>query len=131
MAVTRTYGPLHFGDLEPHRFEDLIRQLAFEHRAWVRIEATGRSGAERGFDIRAEEELEGGERRTWMFQCKREKKVGPSAAKKIMADTLKDEPRPHVFVLVAPTDLSLRTRDVVREEAVKHGLQDWCVFRPS
>lgn len=22
--ITRTYGPIHFEDLEPHRFEDLV-----------------------------------------------------------------------------------------------------------
>ena len=27
---TRTLNPLPFDDLEPHRFEDLIRQLAYE-----------------------------------------------------------------------------------------------------
>jgi hypothetical protein len=27
MVVTKTLGPLHFEDLDPHRFEDLIREL--------------------------------------------------------------------------------------------------------
>ena len=27
MAVTKTLGPLHLEDIEPHRFEALIRQL--------------------------------------------------------------------------------------------------------
>ena len=53
--ATRTLNPLHFEDLEPHRFEDLVRQLAYQFRAWRTIEATGRVGADEGVDIRAVE----------------------------------------------------------------------------
>ena len=49
---TRTIGPLHLEDLEPHRFEDLIRQLLYDFRPWRQLEATGRSGADQGFDAR-------------------------------------------------------------------------------
>jgi hypothetical protein len=38
-------GPLHFEDLEPHRFEDLVRRLIYDFRPWRQLEATGRSGA--------------------------------------------------------------------------------------
>ncbi len=55
--VTRTLGPIHFEDLDPHRFEDLIRQLAYDFRQWQSIESTGRGGADDGFDIRAYEAL--------------------------------------------------------------------------
>ena len=50
---TRTLNPLPFGDLEPHRFEDLIRQLAYDLRPWKSLEATGRGGSDSGMDIRA------------------------------------------------------------------------------
>jgi hypothetical protein len=49
---TRTMGALHFEDLEPHRFEDLIRQLAYDFRSWRQLEATGRAGGDDGFDVR-------------------------------------------------------------------------------
>jgi hypothetical protein len=52
-ATTRTLNPLPFNDLEPHRFEDLIRQLAYEFRRWRSLEASGRAGSEEGLDIRA------------------------------------------------------------------------------
>jgi hypothetical protein len=42
--VSRTYGPIHFEDLDPHRFEDLIRELIYDYKNWQSIEATGRSG---------------------------------------------------------------------------------------
>src|SRR5690349_2024345 len=50
--ITRTLGPIHFEDLDPHRFEDLVRQLAYDFRQWQSIESTGRGGADDGFDIR-------------------------------------------------------------------------------
>jgi hypothetical protein len=52
---TRTLNPLPFQDLEPHRFEDLIRQLAYDLRTWKSLEATGRGGGDEGLDIRAVE----------------------------------------------------------------------------
>jgi len=55
---TRTYNPLPFTDLEPKRFEDLVRQLVYDFRQWRRLEATGRSGSDDGFDARALEIVE-------------------------------------------------------------------------
>ncbi len=40
--ATRTLNPLHFEDLEPHRFDDMVRQLAYDFRTWRNLEATGR-----------------------------------------------------------------------------------------
>jgi len=57
VAASRTLGPLHFEDLEPHRFEDLVRQLVHDMRQWQAIEATGRLGGDEGFDICASESL--------------------------------------------------------------------------
>jgi hypothetical protein len=89
--ITRTYGPIHFEDLDPHRFEDLVRELAYDFKDWQSIEATGRSGADEGIDIRAYERLAStsaapeessdaeephpmsGNR--WIIQCKRERKT--------------------------------------------------------
>lgn len=51
--VTKTINPLHFEDLEPHRFEDLVRQLSYDFKDWQDIEGTGRAGSDDGFDIRA------------------------------------------------------------------------------
>ena len=45
---TRTYNPLPFTELEPKRFEDLVRQLVYDFRPWRRLEATGRSGSSTG-----------------------------------------------------------------------------------
>ena len=91
---TRTTNPLHFEDLEPHRFEDLVRRLIYDFRPWRDLEATGRSGSDEGFDVRAfeivsdsaaardgEEEAEATQEeqtdRVWLIQCKREKSITP------------------------------------------------------
>jgi hypothetical protein len=33
-TITRTYGQIHFEDLDPKRFEDLIRQLIYDFKDW-------------------------------------------------------------------------------------------------
>ena len=60
-AVTRTLHPLPFENLEPKRFEDLVRQLAYDFRVWRSLEATGRSGSDDGFDARGYEIVAGTE----------------------------------------------------------------------
>ena len=103
---TRTLNPLPFSDLEPHRFEDLVRQLAYDLRRWKSLEATGRGGADGGVDIRAielvpvdqeptEDEEEKDEKsahdfieRQWIFQCKREKALAPKRIRMIVEESL-------------------------------------------
>src|SRR3954447_21575685 len=100
--ATRTLNPLHFEDLEPHRFEDLIRQLVYEFRPWKRLEPTGRLGADDGIDIRGvemvqldadidpedDEEVPQNAERLWIIQCKREKSVHPADVKKIIKEAI-------------------------------------------
>ena len=90
--VTKTLNPLHFEDLEPHRFEDLVRQLIYDLKSWRLLEPTGRMGSDDGYDARGqeivdftevEEEVGAGEEndteistpiqpdRLWQIQCKR------------------------------------------------------------
>lgn len=53
--TTRTLNRLPFHDLEPHRFEDLVRGLAHSFREWRSLEDTGRAGDDDGIDIRGTE----------------------------------------------------------------------------
>src|SRR4051794_21236881 len=96
--ITRTLNPLPFTDLEPRRFEDLIRQLVYDFRTWRALEATGRAGSDDGFDARGWEivtDVEVGTSadsdddeqesttaylsdRKWLIQCKRERSIGPT-----------------------------------------------------
>jgi hypothetical protein len=147
MAVTKTLGPLHFEDLEPHRFEDLVREVVYDFKDWQSIEATGRGGSDDGFDIRAyervsapeqepvEEESEEGadaphpmEGNLWMFQCKRESSIGPTQVAKIIDDGVKAENPPYGYVLVAPANFSKKSFDVFREELRKRGVMEFYLW---
>src|ERR1700732_1358199 len=144
MAVTKTLGPLHFEDLEPHRFEDLVRELVYDFKDWQSIEATGRGGSDDGFDIRAyervslperepaEEEDEEGEDtphpmegNLWMFQCKRETSIGPTQVARIIEDGVKTDRPPYGYVLAAPANFSKKSFDVFQEELRKRGVMEF------
>ena len=137
--VTKTLNPLHFEDLEPHRFEDLIRQLIYDFRDWQNIEATGRGGSDEGFDVRAwekitevtnkdEEDNEGSittEGNLWMIQCKREKELGPSRIKEIINDNIDKKHSPYGYILVAPANFSKNAYDTFREELRSKKVMDF------
>src|SRR5665213_2077808 len=131
---TRTYNPLPFQDLEPKRFEDLVRQLAYDFRPWRRLEATGRSGADEGFDARGLEIVDaGGESkrseiadedeaeeaatvadRLWLIQCKRERTIGPTKAANYLREIVLAPEEPlHGLIFAAVCDFSKRTRDAI------------------
>ena len=145
-TTTRTLNPLPFQDLEPHRFEDLVRQLAYDLRRWKSLEATGRSGSDEGLDIRAmeiviSEEAEDDEdsevsaeprvtgERLWIFQCKREKTLAPARLRKVVAESLASvAAAPHGFVLAVACDVSKKARDAFREEMVNRGIEEFAVW---
>lgn len=142
-TTTRTLNPLPFQDLEPHRFEDLVRQLAYDMRSWKSLEATGRSGSDEGIDIRATEMVslyDGGEEddgdgapeprvvseRLWIFQCKRERTLAAKRVREVVKESLASlETSPHGFVLAVACDVSKKTRDAFREEMVARGVEEF------
>ena len=148
--VTRTYGPFHFEDLDPRRFEDLVRGLAGDFRDWQSIEATGRSGADDGIDIRAYEESakqpdpdpdDGNEDgdpvphpmsgNRWIFQCKREKELGPKRVLSIIGE-IDDQDPPYGYVLAAPANFSKASYDTFRNELTKKGVLEFYMWgRPE
>jgi len=149
MTTTRTIGPLHFEDLDPKRFEDLVRQLAYEFKPWRRLEATGRSGSDDGFDARGyeivaketqpsasadegetvEEEStfsEGIDDRLWLIQCKRERSIGPKALVKYLDDTvLGPEEKLYGLVFTAACDFSKKARDDFARRCREMELAEW------
>lgn len=129
--TTRTIGPLHLEDLEPRRFEDLVRQLIYDFRQWYRLEATGRAGSDDGFDVRgieltkndgsnssedADEEtdtIDTVPERVWLIQCKREKAIGPTKLKKYLEDIPENERKNiHGLIFAAACDFSKQSRDI-------------------
>jgi hypothetical protein len=138
---------LHFEDLEPHRFEDLVRELVYDFKDWQSIEATGRSGADEGFDIRAYERASIPERESedaepeeddetphpmegnmWMFQCKREAGIGPTKVAQIIDDGVKVDNAPYGYVLAAPANFSKKSFDVFRAELRNRGVMEFYLW---
>lgn len=133
--ATRTTNPLPFQDLEPKRFEDLVRQLAYDFRPWRRLESTGRSGMDEGFDARGFEIIdladeseradgtddEGGDAgaaavpdRLWLIQCKRERAIGPAKAVGYLGEIVVSPEEPlHGLIFAAACDFSKKTRDSI------------------
>jgi hypothetical protein len=142
-GTTRTYGPLHFEDLEPHRFEDLVRQLVYDFRPWRALEATGRTGGDEGFDARGFEitdtadvpvaENDGDDEtppqvsddRLWLIQCKREKSIAPAKLKKHL-DDIPDTSLTGLYgaLFVAACDFSKATRDTFRAWCREKGIAE-------
>ena len=105
-GLTRTTRPLHFEDLSGEDFERLclwlLRREGFED-----VQHWGALGADGGRDLIAA-------RQGWhyAFQCKNERRFGPSKAEAAVSKVLKltaDE-RPDELVLLVATDVSAQTR---------------------
>ena len=140
--VTRTIGPLHLEDLEPHRFEDMVRQLLYDFRPWRDLEATGRSGSDEGFDARAweltvpdvdegaaedqsDETEDTRNARQWLIQCKREKIITPAKLKGYLDDLpdVQDEGL-YGIIFVTACDFSKAARDVFYSTTRERGFME-------
>lgn len=146
--TTKTLGPLHFEDLEPHRFESLVRNLLYDFRYWLKIEPTGQAGSDDGFDIRAWEKTEEisntGERKKyeeddqkgtrtiksnlWKIQCKRENKIGPSRVGEIISETVKEKDSLYGYILAAPAVFSKKSYDIFREKLREKGVVEFYIW---
>ena len=142
--ITRTLGPIHFEDLDPHRFEDLVRQLTYDFKQWQSIESTGRGGADDGFDVRAYEVLPPSttpddedtqddaphpmEGNLWMIQCKREKELGPKRVEAIVSDAVNADNPPYGYILVAPAHFSKAAHDKFREGLRNRGVLEFYLW---
>ncbi len=147
--VTKTLNPLHFEDLEPHRFEDLVRQLAYDFRTWRLLEPTGRLGSDDGYDARGFEivdeaesqETEGDEEketesekpvvsdRLWQIQCKREKTITPAKIEKYIDEMIpKGADIPYGVIFSAPCEFSKQTRDVFQQKLREKGVQEFYMW---
>lgn len=137
--ATKTLNPLHFEDLEPHRFEDLSRQLIYEFRDWSALEATGRSGGDDGYDARGvekiitassedEEEPEVIER-IWLIQCKREKSITPKKIASYLDECLRDkDEKISGVVFIAPCNLSKKTRDTFYVKMREYDIEEFVIW---
>ena len=139
--TTRTFGPLHFEDLDPSRFEDLLRQVIYDFRPWRSLEATGRAGSDSGFDARGfeitvpddsvqadideDDKIDDIGDRLWLVQCKREKDVTQSRIKQHLAGIPDASAEGlHGVIFVAACNFSKKTRDVFREWCSTKGIAE-------
>lgn len=147
-TVTKSLHQLPFDQLEPRRFEDLIRQLAYDFKEWRALEATGKSGGDDGYDIRGWEIVpevseDDDERkddddpepardfssdRRWLIQCKREGKIGPKKLEQYF-DAIPGEERATLYGLIfaVSCDLSKASRDAIRQKCREAGIAE-CHF---
>lgn len=149
VKTTKTLNPLPFHDLEPHRFEDLVRQLAYDYRTWRSLEPTGRLGADDGYDARGFEIVDSGELkqdqdeeldeanehvtnatdRLWQIQCKREKTITPAKLEKYLEEMIpKVADIPYGVLFAAPCEFSKKTRDLFREKLSQKGVQEFYLW---
>lgn len=104
---TRTINQLHFEDLDPIRFEELILAMVYRMRRWEKLDHFGKKGSDDGIDIRAIELLENGKSNTYYFQCKRYQKISNSVIKNIIDDYIsKNTYIPQFYVLVVSCALT-------------------------
>lgn len=148
--MTKTLNPLHFEDLEPHRFEDLVRQIIYDFRYWSLLEPTGRLGSDDGYDargyeiVREETEPNNDERddheddetespptqeRLWQIQCKREKSVPPSKMAQYVDEMIpRGSTAPYGVIFAAATDFSKKARDVFRAHLREKGVKEFYLW---
>lgn len=123
MKVTTTINRLHFGDLDPMRFEDLCLALIYGLHPWLDIRHYGRSGSENGVDIYARERLEDGAEREWLVQCRRYKKATKATFKKAVDDALAQAQKaPDVLLVVVACDVSRTAHESYDTYASKRGI---------
>lgn len=125
--ATRTVNPLHFEDLEPKRFEDLVRQLAYGFKPWRVLEPTGLLGDDEGIDILGAEIVadDAPTERQWRFQCKRYKRLPPKEVRSIVKEIVPDAAKaPHGLVLAAACNLTSDAILAFHEAAKLAGVTD-------
>jgi hypothetical protein len=138
-VTTRTIGPLHLEDLEPHRFEDLVRQLIYDFRPWSHLEPSGRGGSDDGYDARGWERISTAEpseeddpeaiassdTRLWLIQCKREKTIAPKKLRAYLDGLPQSTDEPiHGIIFAAACDFSKTARDVFRTRTRELGFNE-------
>ncbi|AWI06727.1 restriction endonuclease [Clostridium drakei] len=130
--VTKTINQLHFEDLDPIRFEELILSIVYRMRRWLKLDHLGKKGSDDGIDIRAVEELENGKNKTYYFQCKRYSKITKAQLHKIIDDFLdKNTEIPDLYTLVISCPLSKKQIDDFEEYAKNNGFMTVSIWTNS
>ena len=148
MPVTTTINPLHLEDLDPRRFEDLVRQLIYGFRRWHTLEPSGRLGSDAGVDILGIEAVESDVpeddpdaddspaapqgMRKWLVQCKRWQRMTPSQIRTVVSEMLAgEEVPPHGILVVVACDVSAGAFAAFHEKAARKGVREHHIWTRS
>ena len=130
--VTRTINQLHFEDLDPIRFEELVLSIVYRMRRWDKLDHFGKKGSDDGIDISAVEILKNGGSNTYHFQCKRYQKMTNSIIRNIIDDYLiKNNEVPNVYILIVSCALTKKQIDYFELYCSNHGFKTVTIWTNS
>lgn len=132
MKPTKTTNNLHFEDLSPERFEDLIRDIFYKERKWLELYPYGKKGKDGGIDILAIEE-NNGIKIVWAVQCKRYQKIKKGDLTKII-DTLKtnnSKTLPDILLLAFACDISKENKNYFDDYSKTNGVNKAIIWTGS
>lgn len=130
--VTKTIGQLHFEDLDPIRFEELILSIVYRMRRWEKLNHFGKKGSDDGIDIRAVELLENGKRDIYHIQCKRYSKMTVTQIKSIVKDYVaKNKEVPDFYILAVSCPLTKKQVEIFEKFCDENGFKSCRVWTGS
>ena len=120
--LNRTINKLHFEDLDPHRFEDLVYDILFRNKSWNIIENWGKSGSDGGVDIYCEDST--GQK--WFCQCKRYKSISLKQTKSVVDKIINGNKNTNdcIILLVVACDISKTTSEEFKKYSKDKGFKD-------
>jgi hypothetical protein len=130
--VSKTINQLHFEDLDPIRFEELILSIVYRWKRWKTLDHFGKAGSDDGIDIKASYILDNGKNKEYVFQCKRYKKITLTQLKKIAKDFFeKNSSIPDTYVLAIGCPVSKKNIERFRAILTEQGVSQVIIWTSS
>lgn len=128
--TSKTTNKLHFEDLDPLRFEDLVVNLVYRKFNFKKVLHFGRSGSDDGVDIEAIE-IDNNSEKVWYIQCKRYKKFSNKDFDSVLTKILEKNIKPDLLMIAVSCNVSKRTIDHIKKETANNGINDWIIWSDS
>jgi len=109
--IQRTYGPIHFEDLEHRRFEDLVFNVLYRSKKWYKLNHLGRTGDDNGIDVEGLEIVSEKQVHKTIIQCKRYQSISPSEIEKVVKEICSKNPEHKTVYLVVACNVSKKSHD--------------------
>lgn len=129
MNITKTTNPIHFTDLEPHRFEQLAYELLSRIYVFKRFDNIGAKGNDGGVDLYRESNS--GEK--YYVQCKRYASISQTSIKDIVDKIVKNNEiaTNSVLVYFFACDISRQAIEFSYEYAKEKGFSNAILYTSS